>query len=391
LKYYPEHFGRNLSSKKKVDMRIGRWMFAGCSCSLVIGMLAMPRAVGAQASNSRRVEFAYAVNQNANTVSAFRRVGNGELMPLSPPSFPTGNAPNGVAVNPGGTFAYVVNVLSNDVSGYSINPDGTLTALPGSPFPAGSGPGWISIDPTGRFVYVANCAALCSGSGPGSISGYAINKSTGALIPVPGSPFAADQIPYSIAIDPTGAFAYVANFSSNTISIFKINQTSGSLQQIAPSISTGGTSPLYLARDPQGRFLYAVNTQSGDVSAFAIGSDGLLTAAPGSPFPSGEFTQGIAVSSSGEFAYVSAGFQVLGYSIGPNGVLTPLPESPFPAPDFLVSLTTDQSGHFVYGADTFSGVAGYSIDPDSGGLTPLSGSPFPTGGEAFFVTTTVAH
>jgi DNA-binding beta-propeller fold protein YncE len=109
------------------------------------------------------------------------------LMPLQAASAPAGNAPNGVAVNPAGNFAYVVNVLSNDVSGYAISPDGSLASIAGSPFPAGSGAGWITVDPTGRFLYVANCAALCSGTGQGNVSGYAINKLTGALVPVPGS------------------------------------------------------------------------------------------------------------------------------------------------------------------------------------------------------------
>jgi hypothetical protein len=68
---------------------------------------------------------------------------------------------------------------------------------------------------------------------------------------------------------------------------------------------------------------------------------------PGSPFPSGEFTQGVVVNSSGDFVYVTSGFQVLGYSIGTSGELIPLTGSPFAAPDFLVSLTADHSGHFL--------------------------------------------
>ena len=370
-------------------MKTGSLALAGSLCLLWSASLAVPQS-SAQLSRNRRPEFAYTADQNSNTVSGFRVGANGSLTPLAKPSFPTGSAPNGVAVDPSGRFLYVVNLLSNNVSGYSIGEYGVLKPVPGSPFPAGSGPGWITIDPTGRFVYVANCADLCSGSGQGSVSGYAINKSTGALVAVPGSPFTADQIPYAVTVDPTGAFTYVANFRSGTVSVFKIDQCSGSLSAISVSVPTGASS-IALVLDPQGRFLYVANTASNNVSAFAIGSDGTLTAMPGSPFASGEFTQGVAVDPSGEFVYVSQGFQVLGYSIGPNGELVPLTGSPFAASGFLVSLTMDRSGRFVYGA-TSGGVDAFALDATTGNLTQVTGSPFTAGGaNTAFVTTTMSR
>ncbi len=372
-------------------MKTGRLVFAGSVWLLFLASLAMPQKSSAQVSGSHRLEFAYAVDQNSNTVSAFKVGANGAMAPLVKPAFPTGNAPNGVAVDPSGHFLYVVNLLSDNVSGYAINENGTLEPVPGSPFPAGSGPGWITIDPTGRFVYVANCADLCSGSGQGSVSGYAINKSTGALLAVPGSPFTADQIPFAVTVDPTGGFAYVANFRSSTISVFKIDQCSGSLWASAQSVPTGGASPLALALDPQGRFLYVDNTASNNVSAFAVGSNGTLTAVPGSPFPSGQFTGGVAVDLSGEFVYVAEGFEVLGYSIGMSGELIPLAGSPFAGPGFFLdSLTMDRSGHFVYGA-TSAGVIGYTLDATTGNLTVVAGSPFTAGANTVFVTTTMGN
>jgi 6-phosphogluconolactonase len=345
----------------------------------------------AQSSASSRAEFAYAVDQSGNTVLGFKVSNTGGLTPLAKGSLATGTAPNGVAVDPSGRFLYVANLLSNNVSGYSIATNGTLKAVPGSPFAAGSGPGWITVDPTGRFVYVANCAALCSGSGTGNVSGYAINKSTGALTPVPGSPFTADNIPYAVTVDPTGQFAYVANFNSATVSVFKIDQCSGSLWSSTSSVPTGGQSAIALGLDPHGRFLYVTNTASDNVSAFAVGSDGALTAVPGSPFASGDSTQGIAFDPSGDFVYVTQGFNVLGYSIAANGGLAPLASSPYAAPGFLVSLVTDRSGHYVYGGASGSGVAAYKIEATTGDLTAVTGSPFPAGADTVFVTTTVGR
>jgi DNA-binding beta-propeller fold protein YncE len=133
------------------------------------------------------------------------------------------------------------------------------------------------------------------------------------------------------------------------------------------------------------------NTESDNVSAFAVGSNGTLTAVPGSPFASGDFTGGLAIDSSGSFVYVAQGFEVLGYSIGMGGVLTPLAGSPFAAPGFLESLTLDQTGRFVYGAATSVGVAGFAIDAATGNLTAVTGSPFAPGGNTFSVTTTMGH
>ena len=56
-----------------------------------------------------------------------------------------------------------------------------------------------------QFVYVTN-------GGDKTVSAYSIAAS-GALVPVPGSPFAAGFNPVSVAVDPTGKFAYVANVS----------------------------------------------------------------------------------------------------------------------------------------------------------------------------------
>jgi len=361
------------------------------SFGLLFAIFLTPDISPAQTTASNRTEFAYAVNQNSNNLSAFKVGATGALAPLALPTYTTGSAPNGVAIDPTGHFMYVVNVLTNNISGYSIASNGSLTPIPGSPFATGSGPGWITIDPSGKYAYAANCAALCSGTGLGTVSGYAINKTTGALAPVPGSPFTAGNIPYAVAVDPTGSFAYVVNYNSNDISVFKIDQCSGSLWASTESIPTGGMNPLYLTLDPHGRFLYISNTGSSNVSAFAVGSNGTLTPVPGSPFATSDFTQGVSVDSSGSFVYVSAGFEVLGYSIGAAGDLTPLSGSPYVSPGFLVSITVDRTGHFVYAAATSSGVAAYSIDATTGNLTAVTGSPFAAGANTAFVTTTLAH
>ena len=88
----------------------------------------------------------------------------------------------------------MANSDSDTVSGYSLDrKTGTLTPVPGSPFPTGTTPVSVAVDPTAQFAYVGNI-------GDNSISGYSIDRKTGVLTPVPGSPFATASDPFSVAI-----------------------------------------------------------------------------------------------------------------------------------------------------------------------------------------------
>src|SRR5207244_10342622 len=71
------------------------------------------------------------------------------------------------------------------------------------------------------FAYVASEGDSQSRSQ--TVSAYTINTITGALTAVPGSPFAAGMYPFSVAVDPTGRFAYVANEGSQSVSAYTID------------------------------------------------------------------------------------------------------------------------------------------------------------------------
>ena len=91
-------------------------------------------------------------------------------------------------------FAYVANINDNTVSGYSIDrKTGALTPVPGSPFATGILPFSVAVDPMAQFAYVTN-------RNSNTVSGYSIDRKTGALTPVPGSPFPTGDFPVSVAI-----------------------------------------------------------------------------------------------------------------------------------------------------------------------------------------------
>jgi 6-phosphogluconolactonase (cycloisomerase 2 family) len=98
---------------------------------------------------------------------------------------------------------------------------------------------------------------------------------TGFLTPgtvsTSGLPIAAGARPVSIAVDPAGKFAYVANFASNDVSTYSINATTGALTSVgfAPTLS-GGFGPSFITVAPGGKFAYVTNESSNIISAFAI-------------------------------------------------------------------------------------------------------------------------
>jgi 6-phosphogluconolactonase len=146
--------------------------------------------------------------------------------------------------------AYVANYDSGDISGYSINrTTGALTPIAGSPFPAGGiSPSSVAVAPSGKFAYVTNLAN-------GKVSGYTIDP-TGALTPIAGSPFPAGGFgPLSVAVDRSGKFAYVTNYVTEhkNVSGYKIDPTTGALTPIG-SFAAGGR-PNFVAVTPSPRFV----------------------------------------------------------------------------------------------------------------------------------------
>jgi 6-phosphogluconolactonase (cycloisomerase 2 family) len=59
---------------------------------------------------------------------------------------------------------------------------------------------------------------------------YTINATTGALTPV--GTIAAGMSPASIAVHPSGKFAYVTNAASNEVSMYSIDAATGALTLI---------------------------------------------------------------------------------------------------------------------------------------------------------------
>jgi 6-phosphogluconolactonase (cycloisomerase 2 family) len=230
-----------------------------------------------------------------------------------------------------------------------------------------------------------------------TVYGFSIEGTTGALTPVPNSPYVVAGGGNSSAVDPTGRFLFVGDIAGNTISVFTVNATDGSLNLVQGSpFLTGGVSPKQMVTDGLGKYLYAVEGFPGSViGAYKYDqTSGALTAVAGSPFEGAGFNMAqVAGESSGKYL---VGTTLAGGNNGSDnhvymfgitqtgnsaGALAPVAGSPFATVNAPISLTVNPNGAWIY---TFSEdslgvvqpVEGYQINTSTGALTALSGSPF---------------
>jgi YVTN family beta-propeller protein len=329
-------------------------------------------------------KFAYVANAGCNGgvagyVSMYTiNPATGALASIGPPVSSLDYSAESVTVDPSGKFAYVANAgddFSSDgsVVFYTIN--ATTGALTSTGSIMGNCPGLcvpesVAVDPSGKFAYVPNGGGESNG-----VAMYTINAKTGALtstgmIPVGG--FAV-----SVAVHPSGKFAYAAN-ANNTpglagnVSMYTINATTGALTSIG-TVAAGTIfepNPIAMGVDPTGSFAYVANSGSNDVSMYSINTTtGILT--PVGLIVAGTTPLSVAVDPTGKFAYVtnSGSNDVSMYTINATtGALTSI--GTIAAGSTPTSIAIHPSGKFAYVTNSASNdVSIYSIDAATGALT----------------------
>jgi 6-phosphogluconolactonase (cycloisomerase 2 family) len=302
---------------------------------------------------------------------------------------------------PAGDAAFVSNTSSNDVSRYTVSANGGLTAVSGNQT-VGTSPHGMAIDAGGHFLFVANqgTSGLVDS---GTVSVFSIQTGAGltkvadfkvATALQSADPDALNPGPFAIAVTPDGKFLYTANQFTNTVSAFSIDSATGALTQVGTSPFAVGKSPSGLAISPNGNFLYVANSGSNDVSVFSVcdnatpncvNPDGGIAEITGSPFSAGLGPVFIAISSTGNFAYVvdQLSNQISGYKLSPgSGTMTgttPLASVSTGTHPAWVAVSSGEQ--FVYVANNGSAtVSAFTMDETSGALTVV-GTPLATGAQ----------
>jgi 6-phosphogluconolactonase (cycloisomerase 2 family) len=266
----------------------------------------------------------------------------------------------------------------NDVRRISHRILATLAALLAGFLPSCGGSSHPSSTPS-HNAYVSLPAK-------GSVALLHIDGTTGALSLAAQTPQVQGTSPKGLALLPSKKFLYAVNSFAATISIFSV-ASDGTLTLSATPIPEGGSAPDAAVIDPSGKYLLVTNNISNDVSVFSIDSGtGALSQVAGSPFYANNDPSEILITPSGKFVYVTnpGTGTVTGFSFS-NGVLVTVPNTPTSSGAGATGLAVDSSGRFLYVANasapnalvsTIGNISAFNIDPNTGALTSVLGSPF---------------
>lgn len=277
-------------------------------------------------------KYVYVTNLADNTISQYTIQSDGTLAPGTSATVATGHGPWALAVSPSGAWAYVVNSADNTISQFSVSASGALVATTVAAVATGDEPWNITLSPDGKYAYVANHGILAPGGM--TMSQFAVDAATGALTPL-NPPTVPTAFPYpgGITVDPTSSYAYLSNINGKSISEYAIG-ADGTLSSLNPASVAADTEPVFLAFDPTGKYAYEANytvdfsNAAGTVSQYAVGTGGQLMPLAPATVVAGTGPGWIAFDPFGKYAYVvnlgngTLPGTVSEYAIGTGGDLT---------------------------------------------------------------------
>jgi 6-phosphogluconolactonase len=253
-------------------------------------------------------------------------------------------SPSYLALHPSRDFLYAVNEISTfegkptgSVSAFAIDRStGTLKALNQQPS-MGTGPAHLSTDREGRHVLVANygggSVAVLPIADDGSLRPASdVEQHTGSGVDPKRQK---EPHAHQIVLDPAGQIAYVPDLGLDKVMIYRFDATEGTLEPGSSPYAAmkPGDGPRHIAFHPGGRLAFVINEMSSTIAAFArTGSNGALEE---------------------------------------RGRVSTLPPDQRPLPDYSTAdVQVHPSGRFLYGSNRgHDSIAVYTIDQTDGRLT----------------------
>jgi DNA-binding beta-propeller fold protein YncE len=276
----------------------------------------------------------------------------------------------------------------NTIAGFDRHADGSLTPIPGSPFAAGGAgtghgigsQGALQLTPDGKRL-------LAVDAGSNEISVLRIKHDGRLALVHDGVVGSGGLEPVSIAVH--DRLVYVANAGAGDSNYTGFTLEGNRLRPLPASTVAlpGDSQPGDVLFNSTGTNLLGVRVNSSLIDSFAVGFDGRLKAAPGSPFAAqgpGPFGSEFRPTNPGQVfvsnAHGGAGNgTVSAFDVARNGALRSIGASPFP--DFKtapcwVEITPD--GQFLFTVNTASDtISRFAIDRRGElallGSTPLGG------------------
>jgi 6-phosphogluconolactonase (cycloisomerase 2 family) len=270
---------------------------------------------------------------------------------------------------------FVTNNVGDSVTSFTVNPNGTLTRV--AAFPSGDGPQTVSLSPNGRWLSVANGTASTTTE---ELRIFEVNPDATLTLrlttTVPDSPLDVQWMSNDhIAVAQTGlglVRSYNYNSAANTF--------------VQDDIESAGGFTSRLALSHGGRVLYANSTSGGQqISVFTVNPNGTLQFVEAEPV---SFAVDMASTPDSRFVYGAGGIsgdgnRIYGFTADPNtGALTPMSTPSFTSPGESPKnqAFTADGKIAVFGHGTDATIQSFFIDGNTGFLTP-TGFSFDVGGQ----------
>src|SRR5712692_6692881 len=193
--------------------------------------------------------FLYTPNIADNTISAYAIDSTtGSLTPIAGSPFAAVNSEL-MTLDSDSDFAYVGGGSFSVISTFAINSQtGFLTLVNTLPQQTYGVTG-LTLTPKDRFAYVANTLGVV---------GYEVEKKSGFLTDIAQPQITVGPVSNGLirgAVHPSGKLAYFAYPDFNSVSAYDLNRGSGTLTAIPGSPFSTGDRPVDLAVEPCGQFL----------------------------------------------------------------------------------------------------------------------------------------
>jgi 6-phosphogluconolactonase len=247
-------------------------------------------------------------------------------------------------------------------------------------------PSFLTSDARGRFLYAVNELDSFQGQPTGAVSAFAIDSATGKLSLL-NQVSSRDQGPAHIALDQTGKFAFVSNYSRGSMVVFRLLKDGRLGEQLAFEQHKGssvnkqwqqGPHVHEVRLSPDNRFALVADPGIDQVMAYPFDAG---TGKMGEPViahaPPGSGPRHMVFGHDGKFLYVITELtsSILTYTYDPKsgelrqvGLISTLPKE-FSGTNYAAEIDVHPSGKFLYASNRGDdSIAVFSIDSATGAL-----------------------
>jgi 6-phosphogluconolactonase (cycloisomerase 2 family) len=310
-----------------------------------------------------------------------------------------GTSPVALAVTSDYANLYVANQGNNSVVHFTIAMNGVLTQK--DVVTTSFTPSSLAVNAAGTYLFVVG------GTSQGKLAVYPISSGTigtlSSLTPLVVPGYSSDSIlPSGVTVLANGNAVFVSAYDQSAYNpggttsstanpgwVFGYTIGSGGVLTGSPgSPWKAGVKPSGLAADPTNRFVYVTDFASNQLIGYTIQSGSILNFLSNGPFKTGNEPTAVVIDPRGKYIYVSNALDssVSAYEIDlssgtPSTAVNATGSSTNSTGTSPVAIVIDPAlGRFVYTANSLDNTAsGFRINPDTGAMTQTQSTPYSTG------------